>query len=90
MKKAHPRSTENKRTPLAGRGGAHVPCPSNSDAHPYRLYRPSRLAELLDVHESTIWRWRQRGILPPPVEIGGIRGWTDEMLRFLFSQQQGA
>jgi predicted DNA-binding transcriptional regulator AlpA len=59
--------------------------------HPLRFYRPGRLAELLDVDDATIWRWRKSGILPPPSEISpGIRGWTEEQIRELIEQRRGA
>jgi predicted DNA-binding transcriptional regulator AlpA len=50
-------------------------------ANPLRLYRTVRLAKLWDVDPATIWRWRQQGILPPPVHVGGITGWTEEQLK---------
>jgi predicted DNA-binding transcriptional regulator AlpA len=50
------------------------------------LYRPHRLARLLDVDPSTIWRWRQQGVLPEPVVIGGVRGWTEAQLQHLLGQ----
>src|SRR4051794_12791008 len=53
--------------------------PSNR-ANPFKLYRVNRLAEIFDVNESTIWRWRQRGLLPAFVEIGGIKGLTEQQL----------
>jgi predicted DNA-binding transcriptional regulator AlpA len=51
--------------------------------NPLRLYRPSRLAALLDTDETTIWRWARDGVLPPPVQVAGIKGWTHEMIRKL-------
>lgn len=59
-------------------------------SHPFRLYRVGRLAELLDVNASTIWRWRQSGVLPPPVEIGGIHGWTEQQIAELMQRREGA
>jgi predicted DNA-binding transcriptional regulator AlpA len=50
-------------------------------ANPLRLYRTVRLAKLWDVDPATIWRWRKRGVLPPPVHVGGITGWTEEQLK---------
>lgn len=57
---------------------------------PHRLYRPKRLAELLDVNLSTLWRWRQRGVLPPPVKIGGIVGWTETQVAKLLQERDEA
>jgi predicted DNA-binding transcriptional regulator AlpA len=68
-------------SPLKSRGNALPRLESARECHPLRLFRPTRLARLLGVDPSTIWRWRKTGVLPPPVEIGGIIGWTEEMLR---------
>jgi predicted DNA-binding transcriptional regulator AlpA len=57
-------------------------------ANPLRLYRTHRLAELFDVDPSTIWKWRQRGILPEPVQIGSVHGWTERQLEALFRQHR--
>jgi predicted DNA-binding transcriptional regulator AlpA len=48
-------------------------------AHRFRFYRPIRIAGLLDVDPSTIWRMVKRGILPQPVELypGGPHGWFE-------------
>lgn len=35
------------------------------------LFPASRLQEVLDRDQSTLWRWRKRGWLPPLVFIGG-------------------
>lgn len=56
--------------------------------NPFRLYRTERLAELFDVDPSTIWRWRKSGELPPPVEIGGVHGWTEEQLREVIERRR--
>jgi predicted DNA-binding transcriptional regulator AlpA len=48
--------------------------------HPLTLFRPHRLAALLGVNPSTVWRWRQQGVLPAPVEIAGIHGWTQQQI----------
>lgn len=39
------------------------------------LVRPKDLAIQLSVGRSTLWRWVKRGVLPPPIRIGGIAGW---------------
>jgi predicted DNA-binding transcriptional regulator AlpA len=56
-------------------------------ANPLRLYRTHRLAELLDVNPSTIWKWRRRGILPEPVHIGGVHAWTEAQLQAVFDKR---
>lgn len=57
--------------------------------HPLRIYRTTRLARLLSVDVTTIWRWRKSGVLPPPVEIGpGVRGWTEEQLKDFLDQRR--
>jgi predicted DNA-binding transcriptional regulator AlpA len=61
-------------------------------ANKFRFYRIGRLAELLDVDPSTIWRWYVREhILPPPIELSpGVRGWTEDQLEELFRQRREA
>lgn len=39
------------------------------------LIRPRSLAQQLGIGHSTLWRWVKKGILPPPIRIGGIAGW---------------
>jgi predicted DNA-binding transcriptional regulator AlpA len=57
--------------------------------HPLKIYRPHRLAALLDIDATTLWRWRKAGIVPPPVEIGpGIRGWTEAMVGEMLQRRQ--
>ena len=59
-------------------------------AHPLRLYRVGRLAELFDVDRATIWRWSKDGTLPPPIEIGGIHGWTEQQVQTLLAGDANA
>ena len=61
--------------------------PKNTPS-PFRIYRTHRLAELLDVDPSTIWKWRQSGVLPQPVQIGGIHGWTEDQLQELYARRR--
>jgi predicted DNA-binding transcriptional regulator AlpA len=63
--------------------------PGDPDArlNPFVIFRPQRLADLLDVDRTCIWRWRQNGTLPPPVEIAGIKGWTWAQIEHLFAQR---
>ena len=59
-------------------------------AHPLRLYRSSRLAKLFGVDESTIWRWKQSGVLPPPAaKFPGFEAWTEEQLVDRVRQARG-
>jgi hypothetical protein len=57
-------------------------------ANPNRIYRPGRLAELFDVDGTTIWRWSKNGTLPQFVEIGGIRGLTEQQVTELLEQRR--
>ena len=47
---------------------------------PQRLIRPSRLAEALGCHPSSISRMIANGALPRPRVIFGIRGWLEKDL----------
>jgi hypothetical protein len=53
--------------------------------HPLQLFRPVRLAKLLDISPTTLWRWwAQEHILPPPTQVGPyIRGWRYEEVAHL-------
>ncbi len=44
------------------------------------------LAELLHCHPRTIDRLAKRGIIPPPVNLGGLRRW--ELSRVLATMQE--
>ena len=35
-----------------------------------RIIRLTELSEMLSVSKTTIWRWRQSGVLPEPFELG--------------------
>jgi hypothetical protein len=60
-----------------------------ANPHPLRLYRAGRLAELFDVNDSTIWRWRKNGVLPKFAKVGGIEGLTEvEVARLLEQRSQ--
>jgi hypothetical protein len=56
--------------------------------HPARLYRTKRLAQLLDVDESTVWKMRQRGDLPPFTQVGNIRGLTGPQLKDVLKRRE--
>jgi predicted DNA-binding transcriptional regulator AlpA len=59
----------------------------NHTPHPFRLYRVGRLAKLFDVDPSTIWKWYAvQHILPPPISIGNVRGWTEPQLNAVFDR----
>jgi predicted DNA-binding transcriptional regulator AlpA len=59
--------------------------PDQRSPHRFNVYRTQRLAQLLGVYPSTIWRWRKTGKLPAPVKIGGILGWTEEQVAALLA-----
>ena len=57
--------------------------------NPYKIYRPKRLCELLDIDSSTLWLWRKRGIVPEPAfRAGKISRWTEEQVAALFKQRE--
>jgi predicted DNA-binding transcriptional regulator AlpA len=55
---------------------------------PYRLYRTRRICELFDVDASTVWRWQRTGVLPPPIQVGGVKGWPEPVIQGLLKQQE--
>ena len=81
----------SKKTKTARRRvtAAPEPVPPAFTAHPFRLYRPKRLAELFDVDRATIYRWRQSGVLPPFVEFGGV-GAHEQQLQQVQQQREVA
>lgn len=49
------------------------------------LLHTQDLIDILGVHERTIYRWRQEGVLPPPVYVGSTPYWRpEEFLRWLW------
>jgi predicted DNA-binding transcriptional regulator AlpA len=62
--------------------------PGDPDArlNPYTIFRPQRLAELLDCDRSTIWRRRRDGTLPEPITVCGVTGWTWSQIEHLFAR----
>lgn len=72
--------------------GARASTRPYRDNEPLRFYRPKRLAALLGVHLTTVWRWRKLGILPPPIELSpGVRGWTERQIgEVIDARQAGA
>jgi hypothetical protein len=59
------------------------------EPHLLQVYRPDRLAVLLDINPSTLWRWWARHhILPPPTRFGPfVRGWTYEQVKALLESR---
>ena len=56
-------------------------------SHPFKLYRPSRVAQLLDCDPSSVWRlWAKKKVLRPPREVAGLRGWFEEDLAELMGK----
>ena len=43
-----------------------------TDANAETYPSPKKVAEILDVNESTLFRWRKKGYLTP-IEVGGKR-----------------
>jgi predicted DNA-binding transcriptional regulator AlpA len=72
----------------ASRSAAHSPGPQIKPTSRMKFIRVSRLARLLDVDQSTLWRWRRDGVLPPPVRIGGIVGWPEHQLLDVLAKHQ--
>ncbi|MGE5305417.1 MAG: hypothetical protein ACM3TN_19075 [Alphaproteobacteria bacterium] len=62
--------------------------PARKESRTVLLFRPLRLARALDVDPSTIWRWRKSGVLKAPVEIGGVRGWTQQYVESLLADRE--
>jgi predicted DNA-binding transcriptional regulator AlpA len=54
---------------------------------PFKLFRVGRLAQLLDVDRSTIWRWLKSSALPPLIQIGGVRGLTGAQLQKILAER---
>ena len=80
---------QTRRTKRERSGPVRVPAhPHDPDA--LRLYRPSRLAALFDVDQSTIWRWRKDGTLPPFTQVGGISGLTEEQVAEVIERNRRA
>jgi hypothetical protein len=52
---------------------------------PFKVYRKKRLIELLDIDQSTWWRWRKEGRVPEPAfRHGRVEGWTHRQIEPLF------
>jgi predicted DNA-binding transcriptional regulator AlpA len=79
---------EQRRRLKERRAAMRQALPADHLHHPFTIFRPGRLAALLDTDRITVWRWRKKGILPPPIEIGGIVGWTFSQIENLLVQRQ--
>jgi hypothetical protein len=60
---------------------------AQTSPHVLRLYRRGLLAAPLGVDQTTIWRWRKSGVLPPLIQVGSVRGWTQEMIEGVLRQR---
>ncbi|MFG0872560.1 helix-turn-helix transcriptional regulator [Aeromonas media] len=54
------------------------------------IIRPTQLAEELGVSTTTLWRWRQQGIIPQPLSLGPrLVGWDRSVInQWLESQKK--
>ncbi len=53
--------------------------------------RARDLAQRWDVHETTIWKWCSKGLLPPPTELGpNVRGWGSNVIEALEAERTPA
>jgi predicted DNA-binding transcriptional regulator AlpA len=53
--------------------------------------RAKELADLLSINPSTLWRWRQKNILPQPVEIGpNVVAWSHESIQQWLKEKANA
>jgi predicted DNA-binding transcriptional regulator AlpA len=62
--------------------------PADQQRLPFTLFRVNRLATIFDCDRATIWRWRRDGVLPEPISVGGITGWTHSQIEHLIAQRQ--
>jgi prophage regulatory protein len=47
-----------------------------------RIYSPTQLRDLTGLSLATIWRLRQRGELPAPIQLSpGRVGWSEDTVR---------
>jgi predicted DNA-binding transcriptional regulator AlpA len=58
------------------------------EPHALRLYSPSRVANLFEIDTSTLWRWREQGLMPKPITLPSgkkvwrepdLKSWLDEL-----------
>lgn len=45
-----------------------------------KFYSAEDLSIMFSVTVRTIWNWRRRGILPPPVRLGGVVRWRGDVI----------
>jgi predicted DNA-binding transcriptional regulator AlpA len=36
----------------------------------------AEVARMLNVHRTTVWRWREQELIPPPRRVGGRTFWS--------------
>ena len=55
-----------------------------------KLFRIKQVADQLCISRSTAWLWVKKGILPPPIKIGGCTFWKSEEIDEVINHHQGA
>lgn len=45
-----------------------------------KILRPKQTAEILGISVATLYRWHERGILPPKVNFGGSVGYRSDQI----------
>ena len=60
------------------------------DLDPQLVYRRRSLADKLDVHPTTVWRWEQRGDFPRGFYLSpGVKAWyASEIVAWLASRAE--
>ena len=53
----------------------------NTSSTPKKMLTGNDLAEFLQVDSKTVRRWRNEGLLPPALEIGGVVRWSQDTIR---------
>lgn len=54
------------------------------------LVTPKTFAELLGINERTLRRWVSAEEVPPPIKIGGVRRWEQEVIDRFLSERRAA
>ena len=60
-----------------------------TDANTETYPSPDKVAEILDVDKSTLWRWKKRGYLVP-IEVGGKRRYRMSDVNKILGKEKGA
>jgi predicted DNA-binding transcriptional regulator AlpA len=79
---------ERKSALLAGTDAPAADKPQLKPASRLKFVREHRLAKLLGVHPSTVWRWRKNNTLPPASRVGRIVGWWENELVDVLAQHR--